>query len=433
MLRRPFTTSSRRERVGGSWTIGRTLPLTFAADASKPSLDLFLWNQWRSCRPPFRETPAAGSAIVLRSISDSTRLMSTEDIELSSKTRESLDKHNLRPLWEIAENDLGQTRENLEADVWKWEDIRAAVDRIAEDVPSDVSPRVTVPVNASYNVALSHTISVGIETAPPGDTTPAHRHSGHFLRFAIDGHPGMKTAVGGEEFPMLDNDLVTIPQWEWHGHVNESDEETTWLVIDDSPLRMDTLKAGNLFEWYDDDRQAITRPRGYYESQYGNCSPPMPTNDVPGPLEGTCDPTPPYRFAWDDMSESIDYAEDNEDARSPTDGVVVTYSNPARGSGPLFPTIGVRAHRLLDGADTKAHSHNATEVYYVIEGSGQTIVNGDPLDWSDHDLFVVPSYEAHSHNPDSEATLLTMTDRPLLEAINLYHEYDQDPLANKDD
>lgn len=356
--------------------------------------------------------------------------MSQDGIELSSKTRETLEQHNLRPLWEIAENELGQTRDNLEADIWKWKDIRAAVDRISDDIPSDLSPRVTVPVNVSYNVAISHTFSVGVETAPPGDTTPAHRHSGHFLRFAIDGHPEMKTAVGGEEFPMVDNDLVTIPQWEWHGHANESDEKTAWLVIDDSPLRIDTLKAGNLFEWHDNDRQAITRPRGYHKSRYGNCCPRTLSNGIPGPLEGTCDPTPPYRFPWDVMSDSLDYAKDNEDAHSPNDGVVVTYTNPRCGTGPLFPTFGVRAHRLLEGEETVAHSHNATEVFYVIEGSGQTFVEGEPFDWSGQDIFVIPSYKAHSHNPDSEATLLTITNRPLLEAINLYHEFEKDPHLN---
>lgn len=347
------------------------------------------------------------------------------EIELSNQTREALEQHNLSPLWEIAENELGQTRESLEADIWKWDDIRTAVDRIADDVPSDVSPRVTVPVNTSYNAALSHTISVGVETAPPGDTTPAHRHNGHFLRFTIDGHPDMKTAVGGEEFPLLDNDLVTIPQWEWHGHANDSDEEATWLVIDDSPLRIDTLNIGNIVELHDDDRQPITRSRGYHQSQYGSCRPRSGDDDIPGPFEGTSHPTPPYRFGWDEMSESLKYAVNNEDAHSTYDGVVVQYTNPALNERPLFPTLGARVQCLLDGKDTDAHSHNATEVFYVIEGSGQTIVEGEPLDWSDQDIFVVPPYKAHSHNPDADATLLGVSDRPMLKTINCYHEFEQ--------
>lgn len=352
------------------------------------------------------------------------RVMSTDDIELRDRTREALDRHNLSPMWEITAEELGQTRENLEADLWKWEDVRSTVDCVAEDIPSDVIPRVTVPVNASYGAALSHTISVGIETAPPGDTTPAHRHSGHFLRVAVDGHPEMTTTVGGEEFPMLDGDLVTIPQWEWHGHVNESDEEVTWLVIDDSPLRIDALNVGNIFEWHDDDGQAVTRSPGFHESRYGNCRPAGRNGELPGPFEGTREPTPPYRFVWSDMAASIEHAESDEDARDPYDGTVMQYTNPASGDDPLFPTIGVEARRLHDGTRTEIHSHNATEVFYVIEGTGRTIVEGDPLEWSDQDLFVVPTYKAHAHEPDVDATLLAVTDRPLLEAINCYHEFD---------
>lgn len=350
--------------------------------------------------------------------------MSSNEIELSTGTRETLEEYNLRPLWEIAEEELAQARENLEADVWAWEDVRTAVDRVVSDVPPDVAPRVTVPVNATYGAALSHTMSVGVEAAPPGDTTHAHRHSGHFFRFAIDGHPEMETVVAGESFPMLDNDLVTIPQWEWHGGANGSDEETAWLVVDDSPLRIDALNVGNLYEAHDDERQPITRASGYHESRYGTCRPRSPNGDLPGDFEGTREPTPPYRFAWSDVSESLEYAGHDEDARSPYDGVVVDYTNPATGTDPLFPTIGVRAQRLPDAEATDAHSHNATEVYYVIEGSGQTTVDGEALDWSERDIFVVPTYREHAHDPDGDATLLVITDRPLLEAINCYHEFD---------
>lgn len=353
--------------------------------------------------------------------------MASNGVKLSGKTRDALDRNNLKPLWEIAGDHLGQTRENLEADIWKWTDIEATVNYIAEDVPTDLTPRVTVPVNARYPAGVSHTISVGVETAPPGDTTPAHRHNGHFLRFTIDGHSDMKTAVGGEEFPMSDNDLMTIPPWEWHGHGNEGDEETAWLVVDDSPLRIDTLKIGNIVEMYDDERQPITRPSGYHDAQYGNCRTPSSDDELPGPFEGTTDPTPPYRFRWADMSKSLEYAENDEDAWSQYDGTVARYTNPARGGGALFPTIGARAQRLPGGTETETHSHNATEIFFVIEGSGHTTVEGELFDWSDRDIFVVPTYKSHSHETDREATLLALTDRPLLEAINCYHEVEEEP------
>lgn len=348
--------------------------------------------------------------------------MSSNEIDLSTQTRESLDRNNLRPLWEIAETDLGQRQADLEANLWRWEDIRSTVDHVASDVPQDMSPRVTVPVNSTYSTALSHTISVGVEAVPPGHTTPSHRHSGHFLRFGIDGNDGMKTTVGGEDFPTKDNDLVTIPQWEWHGHSNESDEEAVWLVVDDSPLLIEALNLGTKFEWSDEESTDPTRPEGYHESRYGNCRPQMLDGSASGPFQGDNEPTPPYRFAWTDVSGSLDQAATNSASRSPYDGFVVSYTNPAEGSEPLFPTLGVRAQRLVDGARTETHRHNSTEIYFVLEGNGRTEIEGETVDWSERDIFVVPPQEAHFHEPEDDSTVLTITDRPLLEAINSYTE-----------
>lgn len=352
--------------------------------------------------------------------------MAMNEIELSTETRQTLNRLNLSPLWEIEEDELGKNRADLEADIWKWEEIKTAIDRIRNDTQQEFTGRVTVPVNASYSAAVSHTIYIGIHSVSSGDTAPAHRHGGNVLRFTIDGDPKMKTAVGGEEFSMRDNDLITTPQWEWHGHTNESDKDAMWLDILDVPLIFDALNIGNVSEAPDDDRLPIDKPVGYYESQYGEARSQPKNGEIPGPFEGIREPTPPYRFSWDKMAESLHYAENNnENAYSPFDGVVLEYTNPARGNGPLFPTFGAHAQRLLDGKTTRAHRHNATEVYYVIEGSGQTVVEGEELNWNDRDIFVVPPSQAHHHNPDADATLLNVTDRALLEAINFYHEIDE--------
>lgn len=38
------------------------------------------------------------------------------------------------------------------------------------------------------------------------------------------------------------------------------------------------------------------------------------------------------------------------------------------------------------------------------------------------DIFVVPPNDPHHHEPDDEANLLGMTDRPVFESFNLYAE-----------
>nr|AAQ79814.1 gentisate 1,2-dioxygenase [Haloarcula sp. D1] len=349
-----------------------------------------------------------------------------DQLELSTNTREILERHNLRPLWEV-EDDFGNTIDDLEADIWKWEDIEAAIDGVEDDVPiADLPPgfqrRVAVPINASFGNAISNTIYVGVQTVSPGETAPSHRHGANALRFTIDGSEDMKTVVAGEEFPMEDNDLVTTPQWEWHDHVNDSDETAAWLDVLDLPLVLDSLNARNTFENHELERQPVTKTQGYWASQYGRGRPDeeAKSDGIPGPFEGIREATPPYRFKWSKMVESLHQRADNDEP-DPYDGYSLSYVNPATGSPPLFPTMSFRAQLLQEATD--AHFHNATEVFFVVEGEGATHVDGEALEWSERDIFVVPPDATHHHEPDGdESILLGMTDRPVFEAMNFYAE-----------
>lgn len=347
------------------------------------------------------------------------------EVTMGAETRELIDRYNLSPLWEIEERELGTERDDLEPELWKWEHIRETIDRIAADVPIDDLPpgfrrRVAVPINPTYSGSISHTIYLGIQTVSPGETAPAHRHGANAVRYSIDGNERMKTAVGGEEFPMLNNDLITTPQWEWHDHINESDEDVAWLDILDLPLVFNSLNVGNQFEDHEEHRQTAEKPPGYWETKFGTLTPSNRHNtDIPGPFQGTRTPTPPYRFAWSACENALQNAA-AEGVTDPYDGVSMDYVNPATGNRPLFPTFGMRVQRLHE--PTAAHRHNSTEVYFVIGGSGATHVDETTLEWGNRDIFVIPPNDVHSHDPDDEATLLAVTDRPLLEGINFYFE-----------
>ena len=353
-------------------------------------------------------------------------------LELSSGTQSLLDEHGLRPLWDV-EDDMGHTLDDLQPDIWKWEDIEAVIDGIEEDVPiADLPPgfqrRVAVPINTGFGNAISNTIYVGVQTVSPGETAPSHRHGANALRFTIDGDEDMKTVVAGEEFPMEDGDLITTPQWEWHDHVNDSDETAAWLDVLDLPLILDSLNRANVFENHELERQPVTKTQGYWDSQYGRGRPEDAKKDksIPGPFEGEKEATPPYRFGWEEMLESLEQRAENDDP-DPNDGYSLAYVNPATGEPPLFPTMSFRAQLMHEATDP--HFHNATEVFFAVEGSGATHVGDDVLEWGERDIFVVPPDEIHHHEPDDEeAVLLGITDRPVLEAFNFYAE--AEPNAN---
>ncbi|WP_410767433.1 cupin domain-containing protein [Haloferax sp. DFSO60] len=346
-------------------------------------------------------------------------------LEMSADTQALLEENDLRPLWEV-EKDLGNHFNDLEPDIWKWDDIKASIDAIEKDVPiAELPPgfqrRVAVPINTGYGNAISNTIYVGVQTVSPGETAPSHRHGANALRFTIDGSEDMKTVVAGEEFPMRDNDLITTPQWEWHDHVNDSDETAAWLDVLDLPLVLDSLNARNTFENHELERQPVTKTQGYWESQYGRARPYEDSKEdgIPGPFEGNCAATPPYRFSWKDTLQTLRQRADNDDP-DPHDGYSLSYVNPATGNAPLFPTMSFRAQLLQE--ETDPHFHNAVDVYFVIEGEGATHVGDEVLEWGERDIFVVPPDEIHHHDPDDEAILLGMTDRPVFEAFNFYAE-----------
>ena len=351
-----------------------------------------------------------------------------ELLQVSDETRDVLERNNLRPLWEV-EKDFGNVFPEMRPEIWKWEDIKDAIDHIEQDVPiAELPPgfqrRVTVPIQPEYGNAISNTIYVGVQTVSPGETAPSHRHGANALRYTIDGHEDMKTVVAGEEFPMLNNDLVTTPQWEWHDHVNDSDQTVAWLDVLDLPLVLDSMNSRNIFENHEMERQPVTKTEGYWDSQYGRTRPEEEPGDgsIPGPFEGNKEPTPPYRFKWSETLETLRQREENDEP-DPYDGHSLAYVNPASGRPPLFPTMSFRTQLMNDGP-TDAHFHNSTEVYFVIEGEGATHVEDEALEWDQWDIFVVPPGKAHHHEPDDEAILLGITDRPVFEAFNFYAETD---------
>jgi gentisate 1,2-dioxygenase len=70
-----------------------------------------------------------------------------------------------------------------------------------------------------------------------------------------------------------------------------------------------------------------------------------------------------------------------------------------------------RAHRCSDGA-----------VYCVVEGRGGVEVGAVHLDFSPHDVFVVPSWEVHRFRAATDCVLFSYSDRAAQEALGFWRE-----------
>ena len=93
--------------------------------------------------------------------------------------------------------------------------------------------------------------------------------------------------------------------------------------------------------------------------------------------------------------------------------------------GPVMPTIGASMQLLRPGEHTKAHRHTGSFIYQVAKGGGYSIIEGRRYDWTERDIFCVPSWAMHEHvnlSSNDDACLFCFNDLPVMRALSLYRE-----------
>lgn len=340
---------------------------------------------------------------------------------ISDSLQSTLDDRHLRTMWDVHE-DWNEPDTALDAYLWRWEEIQDSLRKIEQEAPLEdleagLRRSLALTNPAEEKTIPTPTISVFFQTVTPGEEAAAHRHNVGAFRFVVEGSQDMYTVVEGEPFPMEPGDLITTPNWTYHDHVNQSDQDTAvWIDVLDWPFVGEALNAP-IFENHQEYRQPMDKPQGFHNSQFGRLRP----LDEDG--SGYRD-VPPYRFAWDDAYESLQHAMDNDVAGtySPYDGVCLEYVDPETGQGPTMATMSLRLQLLESNDETDEHRHNSSEVFHVVRGSGSTRVGDQVLEWGERDTFVVPSGNWHAHAADEEAVLFAMSDQPIFDAFELYHE-----------
>lgn len=348
---------------------------------------------------------------------------------LDEETRQRLEESNTRPLWEVI-TDMGRhDRTDLEPTVWKWEtmyDLKSAI----EDIPREMANKLPferrsiIPVNPKHpsRASISSSIFLGLQSYPPGDEAPPHRHPHTAFRLVTDGVDGMKAIAEGEAVEARTNDVISTPSWGWHGHRNDGDETAIWFSVLDLALMLEGLHLTGEEGWNEvyphENKDPVYRPAGYHNRRYGKL---LPSNAEPG------NNAVPYRFAWEDCYERLHEAATEDDAEDPFDGVTLEYVNPATGKPPVSPTMSMRLQLLRADDPTEAHRHNSVEAYYVMKGSGETHVGDEILEWDHKDVFMVPPMAEHHHVAAEDDTVLyAVSDEPVLRTFHLYREYDAD-------
>jgi 1-hydroxy-2-naphthoate dioxygenase len=257
---------------------------------------------------------------------------------------------------------------------------------------------------------MTNTIHISVQLVKPGEIAAAHRHTAAAIRFVIKGTPNAYTIVEGERFPMQEGDLITTPNWTWHDHFNGSEEPVMWL--DGLDVRLVTNFGAMMQENFKKDQQPIEKPDSYSAKVFAHARPKWIKNAFEAP---------PYRYPWEETYASLEALKAS--AGDLYDGILLEYANPHTG-GPTLPTFSCMIQLLRPREKTQSHRHTSTTVYHAFRGHGVTKVSANELAWEPSDIFVVPSWQWHSHEnrSDEDAILFSITDRPATEAFGLYRE-----------
>jgi gentisate 1,2-dioxygenase len=276
--------------------------------------------------------------------------------------------------------------------VWHWKDLYPALADSVELVELErggAERRVITMANPGRKPlhTATHTLQCSLQMILPGEVAPAHRHSFAAFRFIITGS-GAYTVVDGEKCPMQAGDLILTPGWTWHDHGNEGSHPMVWLDGLDVPL-VGALRA----MFYEDFPGRVAQP---VEHDY---------------------PEKPLIYKWEDACEALKAAPEDE-----RHGRLLEYS-PAAG-GHLMPTLACYLQAVSPGFRTGRRRETPSSVYFVVRGSGRSLVGDQELAWEQNDIIAVPNWTwvEHEAGAGEEAILFSFSDRPALERLELIRE-----------
>jgi gentisate 1,2-dioxygenase len=344
------------------------------------------------------------------------------DVEDSPELDEyyrALQRESSYALWNVANSiepwfPKSQSRPAL----WRYSVMRPLVLRALDLVSAQKAGRRVVALENPAREGTSACVGwlyTGLQGMRPGEQTSAHRHAASALRFVMEGR-GAYTVVDGHRVTLSAGDFVITPANCWHDHGVESDGEISVWQDGLDMLLVNQLEA-NFYEVHPELVQRTAHPVNDSPHLFGG------PGLLPGGLRWSASHSPLLKYEWGPTYESLLKAS-RSSAGSPFDGTILQYVSPASG-GPLMPTLAAHIQLLQPQQRTLAHRHTGSVVYNVAKGKGCSVIDGQRLEWSERDIFVVPSWSAHEHanlTAAEDAVLFSFSDLPVLHALGLYRE-----------
>jgi gentisate 1,2-dioxygenase len=286
----------------------------------------------------------------------------------------ALEQMSLLPGWTRTEPAIWPTpRPKFEPAIWYFEKAKAALQAAGQFVSTEQAERrnlIMVNPIEGNKYATSRNLVAAYQMIMPGERARTHRHSPSALRLIIDVGPDVYTVVDGARIDMANGDVVLTPGGCWHGHANDGGRPGYWIDFLDVPFAQH-LEA-IFMEWT---AQTFDPPNRH-------------------------DRQSPFRYASADVLGAGRGFLDVEIGRD------------------HMPTIGLHLLRQPSGTASHMDRSTANNLYAVAGGRVRVEIEGGVSGvLGTGDLVSVPCWHAHSLHAEADATLLRVTDEPILKAL----------------
>jgi gentisate 1,2-dioxygenase len=323
-----------------------------------------------------------------------------------------LDKTHLHPLWDRYKRITPMQPQPRDTPFhWLWRDTEPLLHRAVTEVAiEDIERRALIMSHPCFGqeTATTGTMLAAFTVLDPGEQARPHRHTGAAIRFAVEAE-GAATIVDGRWCEMRAGDLILTPPMAWHGHINPSNRRIIWFDAANMPL-LRALNAhffepgdpnNNEFWKVDDGDERLWRASGLA---------------VAGAVRHATH-SPKFHYPGETTRRML-----SETAPGPDGARLIRYINPETG-GAAIPTLDCYAMRLSKGVETRAKRGAYSMICLVVSGSGRSTIGDRTFEWSQHDVFTIPSWSWASHRAvGGDADLFIVSDKVVFEKLDVLRE-----------
>jgi gentisate 1,2-dioxygenase len=294
-----------------------------------------------------------------------------------------LDKVGMKNGWAKAKPSLyPQPQQEFLPAHWRYFDAHDALHAAGRLVGTEWAERrnlIMANPLPGNDYATVRTLVGAYQMVKAGEKARSHRHTPNAMRVVLDAGPNTFTIVDGVMVPMLPGDVLLTPNGCYHGHTNESDQDAYWVDFLDAPLVQ--LLGPMFFEVHPDEIEVATR----------------------------VEPESRMRFAYAEYRQRL-------------------MASPESAPGLRCLTLGPATLRTFDrvaihldaGTNWLSIKDTANSIFVVINGNGTSRIGERTFEWERGDMLAAPSWYDQVHRAESDATLLRVSDLPLMKMLDWF-------------